>query len=147
MARERTADDLVLALLARSAVPLGRAQIAESLGWEKSMVSKVLARLQDRLEVTPGATTGATGRPSAKFSLKQPETAKAGMPPPLRYETDTYVLTPSNRVARVLLHRRDGWVEIEFLDGPRSTARTTLHASYLKPFQHGRERPAPVQKG
>jgi hypothetical protein len=148
VARERTADDQVLALLAQTSLPLERAQIASSLGWEKSMVGKVLLRLvqQDRLDVTQGEANGASGRPSAKFALKSSSPQPAGHPTPaLKFETDTFVVTPADREARVVLHRCDGFVEIEYLDGPRSDARGYIRADYLRPFQPGRARPAPYR--
>jgi hypothetical protein len=145
MARERTADDNVLALLARSSVPLARAQICAELGWTKQMASKVLLRLvqDERVDVTPGVSDGSAVRPAAKYSIKLRQ-ERAGTPPKPRFERDTICITPSNREARVLHHRRDGFVEIEYLDGPRTDARTAIHEDLLRAIQPGRARPAPV---
>lgn len=148
MARERTADDQVLALLARTATPLERSQIAELLGWTKQMAAKTLMHLMELelLEVTPGQANGSSGRPSSKFALKAQSSQPAGHPAPaVRFETDTFVITPLDREARVVLHRRDGFVEIEYLDGPRASARGILHCSQLRAFQPGRARPTPVR--
>lgn len=151
MARERTADDLVLALLARTAMPMERAEIEQALGWSKSMAGKVLLRLVQlhKVDMKPGEASGESGRPSAKFSLKDalvlPDLA-LGIPLERRYEPNDVVVTPADRDARVVLHRRDGWVELEYLDGPRSQSRTCLHVSNLKPYQAGRARPTPYRK-
>lgn len=146
MARERTADDQVLALLARHPLPLPAAEIANELGWERSMISKILRRLSGQLDVTEDRS--GHGRPTLKYTIRQPETGRAGMPPPApRFEADTIVVTPSGREARVVLHRRDGYVEIGYLDGPRSESLACLKADLLRAFQPGRERPIPVVKG
>jgi hypothetical protein len=150
VARERTADDQVLALLARTSLPLERAEIEQLLGWTKSMAGKVLLRLvlMHRLEVTLSESTGLAGRPRAKYSLKtaeSPADPAAGVPLEVRFEKDTVVVTPLDREARVVLHRRDGFVELEYLDGPRSSARAILHASRLRAFQPGRARPLPYR--
>jgi hypothetical protein len=150
MARERTADDEVLGLLARSALPLERSEIANALGWGKSMVSRVLQRLMrlEKIDALPGSQTGEAGRPSEKFTLKdaKKEATPLGVPLVPRFEPDTYVITPTAREARVILHRRDGFVEIEYLDGPRGIARTVVHATNLRAFQPGRDKPDPVRK-
>lgn len=145
MARERTADDHVLALLARSAVALTSAQIADDLKWSKQMACKVLQRLalEQRIELIPGEKGGCAGRPAAKYMLRTPQ-ERPGTPPRPRLSRDTIVITPSNREARVLHHRRDGFVEIEYLDGPRTDARTAIHEQLVRPIQPGRARPAPV---
>jgi hypothetical protein len=152
VARERTADDLVLALLARTAMPMERAEIEQALGWSKPMAAKVLLRLVQlhKVDMKAGEASGTSGRPSAKFSLKDaaavlPDLA-LGIPLERRYEPDDVVVTPSDRDARVVLHRRDGWVELEYLDGPRSQSRSCLHAPTLKPYQAGRARPTPYRK-
>lgn len=149
MARGRTADDDALAVLATSALPLAVQEVAERLRWGKSMAAKVLTRLAaaGRIELIPGAPNGG-GRPSAKFSLKNEVSSMSVTPAPIlmrRFEEGTIVVTPSNNEARVILHRRDNWVEVEFLAGAMRGGRVTLHAMYLRAIQPGRERPAPVR--
>lgn len=144
MARERTAEDQALAVLAQSAVPLLASDIASRLRWGKSMISKVLARLGERLHITRDATDGSGGRPALKYSLRRPDAEpRLGVPQLPRFETDTFVITPLDREARVKLHRRDGYVEFVYIDKPVSEG--CLPARLLRAFQPGRERPKPVR--
>lgn len=143
MARERTAEDQALALLARSALPLSAADVGRELGWGKQMVSKVLSRILNRLHITRDHANGAGGRPAMKYALKQAEARAPGLPPELRFETDTYVITPLDREARVKLHRRDGYVEFVYIDKPISEG--CLPARLLRAFQPGRARPKPAR--
>lgn len=139
------ADEKVLNLLRGSVLPLERGQMARELGWSKVRVGRVLLRLiQLHLVIAVEQRTDTGGRPAAKFVLRPAEDRPAGFPPKPRFERDTIVITPSNREARVLVHRRDGFVEIEYLDGPRTDARTAIHEDLLRAIQPGRARPSPV---
>lgn len=143
MARERTAEDQALAVLARSAVPLSASDIAGQLRWGRSMINKILARLADRLHITREPADGSGGRPACKYALKEAPASMPAAPATPRFEPDTIVITPLDREARVKLHRRDGWVEFVYLDGDRRESE--LPARLLRAFQPGRERPKPVR--
>jgi hypothetical protein len=147
----RTADDKVLALLARVARPLERGEIAEHLGWSKQRVGTVVLRLAQeetpRVVITVGESKPGEegGRPPALYSLPGMEPFKAGDVTLPYYEPHTAVVTPSGREARVVRMCGD-FVEIEYVEVRLGhEPRTTVHASLLRAYQPGRERPDPVR--
>lgn len=146
----RTSDDKVLALLARVARPLERGEIAELLGWSKQRVGAVLSRLvpDERVVATAGTKSAAEngGRPPSLYSLRGMEPARPSAPSAPYFEPKTVVLTPSEREARVIGMRPGGFVEIEYLHVRIGhEPRATVHATLLRAFQAGREKPLPVR--
>lgn len=148
MPRNRTAEDQVLALLARVGSPLEREEIAELLSWSRQRAGAVLREIPpERMTVTEGAARDRPGRRPRLFSLPGMEPAKPA--PDARaphFEPYTIVVAPSGREARVIAMRANGFAEIEYLhvragEEPRATVRAKL----LREIQAGRERPDPFR--
>src|SRR5689334_18912472 len=96
MPAARTADDKLLALLARMPAPMETGDIAEALGWSRQNVVLVAGRLvkAELLVRLDGERDGEAGRPQAQFALPG-SVCKAGLPRPLPIAPNTYVVTPS----------------------------------------------------
>lgn len=145
MSRPRTADDKLMALLARMPAPLEVKELAAHLRWSRERARQVAFRLRDagRVAVVPGAA--ALGRPPLLVSL--PEQAPAPgvevMPAPLA--PHTVVVTPSGEEARVIRMHGRSHAEFEYITGPERFQRGELHISLLRPFQPGRDRPEPAR--
>ncbi len=146
MPRTRTADDKLLALLARVPAPMHAGAIAEALGWSRANALLVASRLLNakRLVRTDGERDGANGRPPFLFSLP------AALPPaetprlaPL--VPQSYVVTPSNAEARVVRMCGRSHAEVEYVNGPERFQRAVIHIALLRPFQLGGARPGPVR--
>jgi predicted ArsR family transcriptional regulator len=151
MKPERTADDKVLALLARLGRALEYMEVAKELNWSRRRASQVLLRLalDHKLVVIPGQARdqGEAGRPPALYALPQhaPTTQPNVAHAVLIFPPDTIVVTPLDREARVI--RQDGeLVTIEYRHvrlGEEPTA--TVRAKLLRAYQAGRERPEPMR--
>ncbi len=97
--------------------------------------------------MTQGGAREVRGPRPELFSLpgEEPAKPKAEARSPY-FEPNTIVVTPSGREARVIAMRPDSFVEIEYLQVRIGhEPRTTVHASLLRAFQAGRERPDPVR--
>ena len=147
----RTADDKVLALLARVGRPLERGEIADELGWTKQRAAAVLYRLVEdqHIGVSPGTadrTTPRGGRPPSLYALPGMEPVKQGEQRGPYFQPDTIVVTPSGREARVIAMKPDGFCEIEYrVVRLGHDPRVTIKARLLREIQAGRERPEPVR--
>jgi hypothetical protein len=147
----RTADDKVVALLARSGRPLERIEIAAELGWTKQRAAAVLYRLvQDAVVgITAGTqdkTAPRNGRPPSLYFLPGMEPVKQGEQPGPFFQPYTIVVTPSGREARVIAMQPGGFCEIEYrVVRIGYDPRVTIKARLLREIQPGRERPEPVR--
>lgn len=155
MRQERTADEKLLELLAREGRALERSEISRALGWNKQRAAQVLLRLlhDKKVVAIPGEPRPSEpGRPPALYALPQHAPAAAApsamQPKRIIFVPDTIVVTPLDREARVVAMKPGDYVEIDYLRvrlGEES--RTVMHASLLRAYQAGRERPDPVRIG
>ncbi len=148
MSRSPTADNKLLALLERMPGPLATGEIAEALGWSRDNVLLVAWRLvhQRRVERFEGECEGGmhgSGRPPLMFALAG-LAGPADARPAAALAPNTYVVTPTGEEARIV-RTRGSFAEFEYVTGPERFQRGTLHVRLLKPFQPGRERPAPAR--
>lgn len=140
------ACDRLLAALESAPSPLGQRELAAQLGVRQPAVSKVLGEL---------LATGMVARferPVQNVRGPKPHVyvpaRRSPIPPAVReaLRQDTIVKTPTDKVARVLRVRADGYLDLELLQvRPRSEAFVTLWWKLVQPYQPGREAPPPVR--
>lgn len=144
--RTRTADDKVLALLARMPAPLAITEIGAALAWTQQRARVVVLGLARAGQVVriPEYHGGAVGRPSDAFALPR-MVPQPGDPRARMLERDTVVITPSGEEARIMGMRGRHHHEVEYLTGPERFQRAVIHRTLLREIQPGRARPEPVR--
>ena len=144
MPAARTADDKLLALLARMPAPMETSDILEALHWSRQNLMLVVKRLVDDGLVVRmrGECTGDMGRPQTAYALRGAPTDNDVRQP---LTNNTVVVTPTDQEARVVRMLSRWFAEIEYITGPEKSQRSTLHIKMLRAFQPGRERPEPVR--
>lgn len=148
MSRPRTAEDKLMALLARSPSPMDLVDAAQALNWTSQWTGQVARALESqgrvgRVEIA--RDPGGNGRPAFGLVIVDPGPDQPHVERVAYLSPGTVVLTPSNVTARVIGMVGRRFAEIEYMTGPERGQRTQVFVGLLAPFQAGRAKPEPVR--